>query len=57
MNGLLTNKFIEVENGKEMVMEHSEYFSNGKLKHLSNAVYINNKSTSTGMTGEYKEFY
>ena len=57
VSGLLSYKFIEVEMKKEMIMECSEYFSNGKLKNLSSAVYINNKSTSTGKTGDYKEFF
>ena len=57
VSGLLAYKFIEVEKENEMIMECFEYFDNGKLKNLSSAVYINNKSTSTGKTGEYKEFY
>ncbi|MCC6722264.1 MAG: hypothetical protein IT243_08675 [Bacteroidia bacterium] len=57
VNGQLAYKFIEVETEKEMIMECSEYFNNGKLKNLSSAVYINNKSSSTGKTGDYKEFY
>jgi antitoxin component YwqK of YwqJK toxin-antitoxin module len=57
VSGLLDYKSIEVEKDKEMVMESSEYFSNGKLKNLTSFVYINNKSTSTGKTGVYKEFY
>lgn len=57
VNGQLAYKFVELEKGKEMIMECSEYFINGKLKNISSAVYIDNKSTSTGKTGEYKEFY
>jgi antitoxin component YwqK of YwqJK toxin-antitoxin module len=57
VRGLLTYKSIEKEKGKEMIMENFEYFSNGQLKIVSRTVYINNKSTSTGKTGVYKEFY
>lgn len=57
VSGLLAYKFIEREMENEMIMEHFEYFPNGKMKLLSSAVYINNKSNSTGKTGDYKEYY
>ncbi|WP_043023576.1 toxin-antitoxin system YwqK family antitoxin [Fluviicola taffensis] len=57
VSGQLSYKFIEIEMEKEMIMECSEYFNNGKLKNIASFVYINNKSTSTGKKGDYKEFY
>ncbi len=57
VRGKIAYKSIEVDTGKEMIMENSEYYSNGNLKTLSSAAYINNKSTSTGKTGEYEEYY
>jgi antitoxin component YwqK of YwqJK toxin-antitoxin module len=61
--GQLEFTFLQITNDTGLTLKCTEYFANGKIKQITNEIDINTKegsvkgTTSTGRTGEYKEYY